>query len=192
MPSRLPTSFLPTLLVLAVTLGSALAAEQPTTFTDPEFRFSFQYPASWSTAPTPVADMRVKVVAPDQTPAAECSVFVKRHPKAIHAKQSEIDEIFQDAPTAAELEEVLSDDKGVVKVTKAGNGKLHNRPAHVATFHYRAEHGYASGQVAMTATPGMTWSVSCYGLGDQPEAADKHFKHWEGQIKTLFSSFRFK
>ena len=192
MPSRLPTSFLPTLLVLAVTLGSALAAEQPNTFTDPEFRFSFQYPASWSTAPTPVADMRVKVVPPDQTPAAECSVFVKRHPKAIHAKQSEIDEIFQEAPTTAELEEVLGDDKGMVKVTKAGNGKLHNRPAHMATFQYRGEHGYASGQVAMTAMPGMTWSVSCYGLGDQPEAADKHFKHWEGQIKSLFSSFRFK
>ncbi len=192
MPSRLPTSLLSALLVLAVTAGHASAAEQLNTFTDPEFRFSFQYPASWSTAPTPVADMRVKVVAPDRTPAAECSVFVKRHPKATHAKQSEIDEIFQEVPTTAELEEVLGDDKGMVKVTGAGNGKLHNRPAHMATFHYRGEHGYASGQVAMTATPGITWSISCYGLGDQPEAADKHFKHWEGQIKSLFSSFRFK
>lgn len=44
----------------------------------------------------------------------------------------------------------------------------------------------------MTATPGITWSVSCYGLGSQPESAEKSFKHWDGQINTLFSSLRFK
>lgn len=56
----------------------------------------------------------------------------------------------------------------------------------------RGEQGCASGRVAMTATPGITWSVSCYGLGSQPESAEKSFKHWDGQINALFSSLRFK
>lgn len=91
-----------------------------------------------------------------------------------------------------EVEEMLRDGKGVVKVTKGATGKLHVHPAHTATFHYQGEHGYASGQVAITATPEMTWSVSCYGQENKPEEAEKNFKHSESQIKTFFSSFRFK
>jgi hypothetical protein len=56
----------------------------------------------------------------------------------------------------------------------------------------RGEQGYASGQVEMIVTPGITWSVFCSGPGGQPESAEKSFKHWDSQINALFSSLRFR
>lgn len=181
------------ILVLAQTVSSALAADKVKSYSNTELGFSFQYPASWVIVPTSIPNLRVKIAAPSNTPSAECSVIVKHYPKAATAKQSDIDQVFTEPPTKAELEEVLSQGNAVVKVLKASAGNLHVRPAHIARFQYQSsQNTYASGQLAMTATPGYTWSISCSGQGEEPKKAEQNFQYWQSKINTLVSSFRFK
>ncbi len=138
-------------------------------------------------------NMRVKVADRAEQPAAECALIAKRFPKAVNAKQGDIDQIFSTPPTAAELEEVLGEGGNTIKVTKASVGHLHKRPAHVGRVHYKiGANAYASGQVIITATPGLTWTLSCSGLGDTPANAEKNFHLWESAIDKLIASFTFK
>lgn len=180
------------LVVLLLLAPLAPAAEKAARYSNEEFGFSFQYPASWKFAHTDVRNMRVKIAAPEFGPAAECSVIVKQYPHAVKAKQSEIDAIFQEPPTVAELKEVLSQGGDKVTVTKATTGKLDTRPTHVARYHLPLGFDQAlSGQVAITATPGLTWSVSCSGRGENVEVAEKNYQHWQKSIEAVMASFRF-
>jgi hypothetical protein len=179
--------------VLALWTDTASAAEKTARYNNDQFGFSFQYPASWIFAHTPLRDMRVKVVAPGSSPAAECAVIVKEYPNAVKAKQSEIDQIFLEPPTVEELQEVLGQEGEQLKVIKASTGMLDKRPTHVAR--YRLHLGLSedlSGQVAMTATPGLTWSVTCSGRGVNPEQAEKNYQAWQQAMQALLASFRFK
>ena len=180
------------LVVLLLLAPMAHAAEKAARYSNEQFGFSFQYPTSWKFAHTDVRNMRVKIAAPEFGPAAECSVIVKQYPNAIKAKQGEIDAIFQEMPTKAELQEVLSQGGDKVTVTKASTGKLDTRPTHVARYHLPLGFDQAlSGQVAITATPGLTWSVSCSGRGENVEAAEKNYQHWQKSIEAVMASFRF-
>lgn len=162
-------------------------------YSNQEFGFSFTYPETWIIRPGAMPNMRVKVADRAEQPAAECALIAKRFPKAVTAKQTEIDQIFTTPPTTAELEEVLGEGGNAVKVTKASVGSLHKRPAHVGRVHYKiGTNAYASGQVVMTATPGVTWTLSCSGLGDTPANAEKNFHLWESAIDQLIASFTFK
>ncbi len=162
-------------------------------YSNQEFGFSFAYPETWTVRPGSMPNMRVKVADRAEQPAAECALVAKRFPKAVGAKQSEIDQIFTTPPTTAELEEVLGEGGNTIKVTKASVGHLHKRPAHVGRVHYKiGANAYASGQVVMTATPGLTWTLSCSGLGDTPANAEKNFHLWESAINKLIASFTFK
>jgi hypothetical protein len=163
------------------------------TYSNQEFGFSFTYPETWIIRPGTMPNMRVKVADRAEQPAAECALIAKRFPKAVSAKQTEIDQIFTTPPTTAELEEVLGEGGNTVKVTKASVGSLHKRPAHVGRVHYKiGTNAYAAGQVVMTATPGLTWTLSCSGLGDTPANAEKNFHLWESAIDKLIASFTFK
>jgi hypothetical protein len=162
-------------------------------YSNQEFGFSFTYPEAWIIRPGTMPNMRVKVADRAEQPVAECALIAKRFPKAVSAKQAEIDQIFTTPPTTAELEEVLGEGGNAVKVTKASVGSLHKRPAHVGRVHYKIDtNAYASGQVVMTATPGLTWTLSCSGLGDTPATAEKNFHLWESAIDKLIASFTFK
>lgn len=155
------------------------------------FNFTFRYPANWIAMPSKVTNTRVQVASPVKSPTAECSVIIKEYPKAVKARQADIDAIFTDQPDSRELEQVLGGEGENVTVTRAVTGKLGARPAHYAR--YRAQLGgsaYLSGEVAMTATPGLTWSVACNGLGSTPEKADKNFRAWQQSIEALYKSFR--
>jgi hypothetical protein len=183
------------LLILSLTavVPSSPCAEKQTSYSNQEFRFSFKYPASWIINPSSEADIRVKVAAPSNSLAAECAMVIKRHPRATSAKQSDIDEIFLVPPTTSELEEVLRQRDGAVKVSKASAGSLHSRPAHFARVQYNTgKDAYASGRVVMTATPGLTWALSCSGLGRTPNEAEKSFQLWEKDMNNLVSSFKFE
>jgi hypothetical protein len=172
---------------------SATCAEKMKSYHNEEFNFGFQYPSSWVNGQASIPDLHGKVAAPANTPAAECAVVIKRYPKAASARQSDIDQVFIEQPTTAELEEVLSHGESAVTVSKAGVGSLHSRPAHRARVQYKTgETAYASGFVIMTATPGLTWTLSCSGLGDTPADAEKNFRFWEKSINHLVSSFTFK
>lgn len=181
-------------LVAGIMLASPLiCAEKPNTYTNKEFGFSFQYPPTWIISPSSMPNLRVKVAAPANGPMAECAVVVKRYPKAATAKQSDIDQIFMEPPAAAELEEMLSQGGETVKVTKASAGRLQSRPAHFARFHFKkGGDAYVSGQAALTATPGLTWSVACSAQGNDPAKADKNFQYWQSSINGLMGSFQFK
>jgi hypothetical protein len=180
------------IVLLAAVVPPATCAEKLNSYHNEEFRFSFQYPASWVERPGSVPNLRVKVAAPANTQAAECAVVVKRFPKATSAKQSDIDQIFLVPPTPSEIEEVFSQANNDFKVSKAGTGTLHSHPAHIARVKYKtAENSYASGRVLMTATPGLTWTLSCSGLGGTPAEAEKNYQFWEGKINNLVSSFKF-
>jgi hypothetical protein len=181
------------ILLLAAWVPSVICAEKLNTYNNDEFRFSFQYPSSWVNGQASASNLRAKVAAPTNTPAAECAVVIKRYPKAASAKQSDIDQVFIASPTPAELEEVLSHAESAVTVSKASAGILHSRPAHRARVQYKTgETAYASGLVIMTATPGLTWTLSCSGLGDTPAEAENNFRFWEESINHLVSSFTFK
>lgn len=162
-------------------------------YSNREFGFSFAYPETWTVLPGSMPNMPVKVADRAEQPAAECALIAKRFSKAVSAKQSEIDQIFSTPPTTAELEEVLGEGGNTVKVTRASVGSLHRRPAHVGRVHYKiGTNAYASGQVVMTATPGLTWTLSCSGLGDTPANAEKNYHLWERAIDSLIASFAFK
>jgi hypothetical protein len=179
-------------LLLSLVVSSAAATDQPGRYTNNQFGFSFQSPGGWIYAHAPERNVRVKIVAPDGSPAAECAVTVKEYPKAGNARQGEIDRIFLVAPTIEELHEVLADGGRQLKVIKASTGTLDTRPIHVAR--YRLQLGFDEflfGQVAMTATPGLTWSVSCSGRGGSPEEAEKNYQFWQKGIEALMTSFRF-
>ena len=164
-----------------------------TTYSNQEFGFSFAYPETWTVRPGTMPNMRVKVADRAEQPAAECALIVKRFPKAANAKQSDIDQIFSTPPTMGELEEVLGEGGDAIKVTRATVGSLHKRPAHIGRVHYKiGTNAYASGQVVMTATPGLTWTLSCSGLGDTPANAEKNYHLWESAIDKLIASFAFK
>ncbi|MGD9947217.1 MAG: PsbP-related protein [Desulfobulbus sp.] len=194
MPSMIPlVRFCLFVLVVVGWAGTVLAAEKTARYSNGQFGFSFQYPASWFFAHTSVRNMRVKIVAPENGPAAECAVMVKEYPNAVKAKQSEIDQVFLEPPTVEALQEVLGQEGEQLKVTKASTGKLDNRPTHVARYRMRLGFDeYFSGQIAMTATPGLTWSVSCSGRGQTPEQAEKNFQAWQQSIQGLMHAFRFK
>ena len=181
------------ILFLAFVTPPARCAEKLNSYSNKEFGFSFQYPASWITSPASMPNLRVKVMSPANSPAAECAVFVKRYPNATSAKQRDIDQVFIVPPTPAELEEVLGQWDSAVKVLKADADILHSRPAHRARVQYKTgKNTYTAGRVVMTATPGLIWTLSCSGQGGTTAEAEKSFQFWEGKINTLVSSFKFK
>lgn len=181
------------LLLWAAWAPAAPGAEKRNTYRNQEFHFSFQYPAAWVINSTASGNLRVKVAAPADAPPAECAMVIKRYPKAVSAKQSDIDQIFMTPPSPSELEEVLNQGNGGIKVSKATTETLDARPAHGARVHYKTgQNAYASGRVIMTATPGLTWTLSCSGLGATPAEAEQNFRFWEGKIHSLVSSFTFK
>lgn len=175
----------------ALAAGKAKKTEKVNTYSNKEFGFSFQYPATWTVSPSSAPNLRVRVVAPDKAPPAECSVIVKQYPNAANAKQSDIDQIFSEQPTVQELEDILNQGGSEIKVTQASAGALHVRPAHVARFRYTSGTTHLSGEVLMTATPGLTWSLTCSGRGDNAAAAEKNFQSWQKRISALIASFRF-
>ncbi len=178
--------------LVALWMGNVAAAEKTARYSNSQYGFSFQYPATWVFAHSAVRNMRVKIVAPENGPAAECTVIVKEYPHAVNAKQSEIDQIFLEPPTVAELQEVLGQEGEQLQVTAASNGRLGSRPTHVARYRMRLGFDeYLAGQIAMTATPGLTWSLSCSGKGDNPQQAEKNYQTWRRSVEALLASFRF-
>ena len=184
------------LLCLLASAPSSVSAESQHNYSNKEFGFGFQYPASWGESPPLALNARVKLVSPVGSPHAECTVIVKRYPHADSAKQSDIDQVFTARPSVAELKEILSQGASDVDVLEAGTGKLHSRPAHLARVRYITGtlfgNAYASGRVVMTATPGLTWTLSCSGQGATPAEAEKSYQSWQGEIDNIASSFRFK
>ncbi len=179
------------LLVLIVGSGTVFAAEKTVRYSNSQFGFSFQYPASWVLTHTPVRNIRVKIVAPETGPAGECVVLIKEYPNAVKARQSEIDEVFLSPPTVEELQEMLGQEGDQLQVTGASTGKLDQRPAHVARYRMRLGFDeYLAGKVVMTATPGLTWSVSCSGRGEDQAQAEKNYQAWQGSIQALLASFQ--
>jgi hypothetical protein len=176
--------------VCVLAAGNAPAANTTARYLNDQFGFSFHYPASWIFTPGAQRAMRVQLVTPDGVPAAACAVMVKEYPNAVNARQEEIDEIFEQTPTKEELQEVLGQEEEHLHVIKASTGRLDGRPTHVGT--YRLRQGldeYLYGRVIMTATPGLTWSVSCRGLGESREQAKKNFVSWQQDIDALIDSF---
>jgi hypothetical protein len=169
---------------------------RPPNYINQEFGFSLQRPESWTAGPSPAPNARVKLATPANTQRAECVVIVKRYPNAISAKQSDIDQVFLEAPSAAELKEILSQSAHEVEILAASSGNLDTRPAHLARVRYTVgappETTYVTGRVVMTATPGLTWTMSCGGQGNTAAEADKSFQYWQREINSIVSSFKFK
>src|SRR5665647_310802 len=174
------------ILCLAAITSSAHAGKTQS-YTNQEFGFSIRYPAQWTVNPSSAPNARIRVVSPTTTGHAECTVIVKRYPHAVAAKQSDIDQIFTESPSPTELKEVLSQADNKIEILKASTGKLHSRPAHLARVKYNVGNvlggqAYAFGRVVMTATPGLTWSLSCNGQGTTSAEAEQNFQFWEREI----------
>jgi hypothetical protein len=181
---------------LAVTSPLTACAKNPHEYTNPEFGFSLQYPESWVIGTSLVPNSRLKIETPINSQRAECVVIVKRYSKAVSAKQSDIDQIFQEEPTVAELKDILSQSANDVEVLTVSTGKLHARPAHLARVRYKVgsqkDQTFVSGRVLMTATPGLTWTLSCGGQGKTAAEAEKSFQFWRHEIDKTIASYKFK
>jgi hypothetical protein len=184
------------ILLLAVTCPLTACAKNPREYTNPEFGFSLQYPESWVVGTSLVPNSRLKVETPDKSQHAECVVIVKSYPNAVSAKQSDIDQIFQEEPTLAELKDILSQSANDVEVLTVSSGKLHSRPAHLARVRYNVgsptDKTFVSGRVLLTATPGLTWTLSCGGQGKTAAEAEKSFQFWRHEIDKTIASYKFK
>ncbi len=181
---------------LTMSAPGASWAENQRTYTNQEFGFSLRYPESWVISPATAPNLRFKVITPLSAPNAQCSVIVKRYPNAAQAKQEDIDQIFVVPPVAGELQEILSNGVQHLEVLSSGAGKLHTRPAHLAKLRFKTETSLgeadAYGRILMTATPGLTWTLSCSGQGETPAIAEKAFVFWGKEIDDLITSFRFQ
>lgn len=181
--------------MIAVTLP-AISAEELRIYSNQEFGFGFQYPASWSVSPPLTSNSRAKVVSPTNTPHAECAVIVQRYPQASSVSQSDIDQLFAEPPSSSELRSALSQGFNDVEILAVSVGALHSHPAQLARVRYSAGtpsgQAFVSGRMAMTATPGLTWTLSCGGQGNTPADAEKNFQFWQLEINRIVSSFRFK
>ncbi len=160
-----------------------------------EFHFAFQYPAGWQLSPGTVDDLRARTIAPAGGPEAQCSVIVKRFPNAAGARQEEIDQVFLAPPTAAEITDMLGGEVPDLEVLAVSAVTLHTRPAHQAALRYTVVTpvgpARAYGRVVLTATPGLTWTISCSGQGTTNEEAERNFAFWGLEIDALIDSFRF-
>lgn len=184
------------IVIFFLAASSAISAESQRNYTNHEFGFSFQYPASWTVTPTSTANSRAKVASPTNAPHAECAVIVQCYPQAASVSQVDIDQIFTGAPSPAELKSALSQGANDVEILAVSTGALHSRPAHLARTRYNigipAGRAFVSGRIAMTATPGLTWTLSCGGQGNTAVEAERSYQFWQLEINKLISSFRFK
>lgn len=173
-----------------------MAAENLPTYANQEFGFSFQYPAQWVVSPPCTPNSRAKVVSPVNTPHAECAVIVQRYPQATDVSQRNIDQLFSEAPSSSEFRSALSQSHNDVEIVAVSIGTLHSRPAHLARVRYsvgtRSASAFVSGRMVMTATPGLTWTLSCGGQGNTLADAERSFQYWQLEINRIVSSFRFR
>ena len=166
------------------------------TVTNKEFGFTFRYPNSWVVQPAGTPNSRAKVVSPKGSPHAECAVIVQRYPQLSSLKQGDIDQLFAKSPSASEVNQALSQGYGDVTVLAVSVGALQSRPAHMTRARYSVgtESGkmFSSGRMVSTATPGLTWTITCGAVGRSPDEAEKNYQHWQTAINNIIYSFRFK
>jgi len=181
---------------LLLAASSVALAEDLRTFANSECQFSFQYPASWQVRPPGSPNSRGKVVSPNGSPSAECAVIVKRFPQLSSLSQMEIDQVFARQPTPSEFREGLRPTLNDVTVMTVSVGALQSRPAQLARVQYSVgtEFGkvYVSGRTVTTATPGLSWTITCGGLGGTFEEAARNYLHWQTAINRLVFSFQFR
>lgn len=174
----------------------AVAAEKQRTFFNKEFGFKFQYPASWEVSPTLTSNSRAKVVSPASTPHAECAVIVQRYPQLSSLSQIEIDRLFTEPQPPSELKSALSQGGNNVEIVAVSVGALHSRPAQLARVRYStgtsSGQAFISGRIVSTATPGLTWTLTCGGQGSSQADAEKNYQSWQLEINRIISSFRFQ
>ena len=184
------------ILCLAVACPLTACAKNQREYTNQEVGFSLQYPESWVPGPALAPNSRLRIETPAGSQHAECVVIAKRYPKAASAKQSDIAQVFLEEPSPSELKDILSQSGKDVEVLTASSGKLHSRPAHIARVRYNVDSPsrktFVSGRVLMTATPGLTWTLSCGGQGNTSAEAEKSFQFWRHEIDNTISSFKFK
>lgn len=183
------------MLVISVA-SSANSAENLRNYSNQAFGFAFQYPASWSVSPPLTSNSRAKVVSPTNTPHAECAVIVQSYPQMSSVSQNDIDQLFAEPPSSSELKNALSQSHNDVEIVAVSVGALHIHPAQLAQVRYSmgTQYGkvFSSGRMAVTATPGFTWTLSCGGQGDTPSEAEKSFQFWQVEIDRIVSSFQFR
>ncbi len=161
-----------------------------------EFHFAFQYPASWRLNPDAGGDLRARTIAPAGGPEAQCSVIVKRFPNAAGARQGEIDPgVPRPAHRGRDHRYARRRGTGSGGARRFCGHPAHPRPAHQAALRYTVVTpvgpARAYGRVVLTATPGLTWTISCSGQGTTNEEAERNFAFWGLEIDALVASFRF-
>jgi hypothetical protein len=176
--------------------SSAAAAENLRTFENGEFKFSFQYPASWGALTSADKTVTARIVSAPRTPTAECIVVVERNAGFLHFTQDTLDQIIvRTAGRYAEPghpTEGLADGPGDLATV----GALGPRPAQITRVRGKIATGtvalYVSGRRAFTATPGLAWTVTCSGQGATTLEAESSYLHWRDVTNRVMSSFRFK
>ena len=181
---------------LTLTASCTAFGDALQTVTNEEFGFTLQYPTSWTVQPAGTPNSRAKVVSPRGSPHAECAVIVQRYPQLSSLKQGDIDQLFAKNPSASEVKQALSHGYGDVTVLAVSVGALQSRPAHMTRARYSVgtESGkmFFSGRMVSTATPGLTWTITCGAVGRSPDEAEKGYQHWQTAINNIIFSFRFK
>ena len=183
---------------LGLVVSCEAFAEGLRTLTNQELGFTFQYPESWAVQPPSTPNSRAKVISPQSTPHAECAVIVQKYPQLSSLTQGEIDQAFaQKKPSASEFKAgLLSAGYNDVVIAAVSVGVLRSRPAHLVRTQYSVGTPvgkmFVSGRMVSTATPGLTWTITCGGQGRSLDEAEKSYQHWQTVIDNIIFSFQFK
>jgi len=182
-------------LCAAIAVSSVGMTEDLRTYTNQEFGFSFEYPASWVISIPATPNSRAKVVAPVSPHYAECAVIVQRYPQLASVSQQEIDKVFSVPPDPADIASSLSQGFNDVEIVAVSNSALGVRPAQSSRVRYNVGMGagrnYISGHILSTATPGLTWTLTCGGQAHTREDAEESYRFWQMEINRLIFSFKF-
>ena len=176
--------------------SSANSAENLRYYSNQEFGFGFQYPASWLVSTPLTSNSQAKVASLSNTPHAECAVIVQSYPQMSSLSQSEMDQILTVLWPSSEFKNILGQGANDVEIMAVSVGALHFHPAQMARLRFSMGtvygKAYVSGRMAVTATPGFAWALSCGGQGDTPDEAEKSFLFWQFEINRIVSSFQFE
>lgn len=192
--SALVTAGISCALLLAI---STSYAEGTKVYSNREYRFSFKYPAAWSTQAPTTPNTKAKVVSPSTALTAECAVTVKRVSQLDATNQADLDQLLLNSPPDKEqYQATLMQGFSNVSVVAVSQGRLGSRIAHMIRARYSVRNesakDFVSVRMAKAFSPGLSWGLTCGGQGESSDEAERAYEYWQSAINNTFISFRFR
>ncbi|MEW6428331.1 MAG: hypothetical protein AB1568_09885 [Thermodesulfobacteriota bacterium] len=165
----------------------AVYAEETIVVDNLPIPFSVKPPESWRQIQTTTGNSRVRFSSPSGTPTAECAVIVKEISILKNFSQDELDSVTLESSDPSLLSNQLSSGYNNIQILGTGSGSVSGHLAIVVR--YTGSTGTPDGELwtygiitTTKTTPGLSWTISCGGLGFTQEEAKKCFSYWQSEM----------